>query len=211
MKDQYEMLFPIFVRCSCLTTDKYWMSIFEDLAYNKTPLGSYIKNNALYIRGTKSSVLIDLDDVEKTYDNVYGLLSHELHLMSPLHRLELLDTHHQKIYWAVWKDVRGKNNQDLLIELFTVDMMKKYKLTLTQSKILQSNIHTGILFKSIEKGNITMLNGRIFEIDGIYFDVGNVKYDETLFDFDLVEASIAKPKYKLIGDLWSKYMDKYKK
>jgi len=210
MKHQDEMLHPIFVRCSCLTKDKFWISIFEDLAYNKTPLGSYIKNNALYIRGTKSSVLIDTEDVEKTYDNVYGLFTQQLYLMSPLHRLEMLDTYHEKIHWTVWKDVRGKNNQNLLIELFSVDMMKKYKLTLNQAKILQSNIHTGILFKSIDKNNITMLNGRIFEIDGIYFDVGNVKYDETLFDFDLVESSIAKPKYKLMCDLWGKYINKKK-
>ena len=42
-----EIVYPIFLECCQFTDDKFWENVFEDLAYGKTPYGTYISKDFL--------------------------------------------------------------------------------------------------------------------------------------------------------------------
>ena len=42
-----EIVYPIFLECFQYITDKFWLNIFEDLAYGKAPYGTYISKGSL--------------------------------------------------------------------------------------------------------------------------------------------------------------------
>ena len=42
-----EIIYPIFLECCQFTDDKFWENVFEDLAYGKTPYGTYISKDFL--------------------------------------------------------------------------------------------------------------------------------------------------------------------
>ena len=42
-----EIVYPVFLECCEFSVDSFWENIFEDLAYGKTPYGTYINKNFL--------------------------------------------------------------------------------------------------------------------------------------------------------------------
>ena len=50
-----ELLYPIFLECCQYTSDIFWENIFEDLAYGKTPYGTYVSKNFLICNNKKKN------------------------------------------------------------------------------------------------------------------------------------------------------------
>ena len=42
-----ELLYPFFIDCCAFTEDKFWKSVFEDLAYGIAPYGAYVSKGAI--------------------------------------------------------------------------------------------------------------------------------------------------------------------
>ena len=42
-----ELVYPFFLKCCEYTDDIFWKFVFEDLAYGKSPYGTYITKNFL--------------------------------------------------------------------------------------------------------------------------------------------------------------------
>ena len=85
-----EIVYPIFIECCKHATDIFWENIFEDLAYGKTPYGTYISKDFLSCKYKKKefSYKIERKLPELIYSEVYDLLSNKLGLLSNYEKIK---------------------------------------------------------------------------------------------------------------------------
>ena len=71
-----EIIYPFFIEASKFADDIFWENIFEDLAYGKTPYGSYISKDFLSCNYTNKefSYKIERKDPHILYTEIYNLL-----------------------------------------------------------------------------------------------------------------------------------------
>jgi len=124
-----EIIYPIFLECCQFTDDKFWENVFEDLAYGKTPYGTYISKDFLCCSYKKKefSYKIEKKLPKDVYNDVYDLLTNKLGLLSPLEKSKK-----RKIFKDIeeditesrknWNDIKKKNIKELLIELYVARM-----------------------------------------------------------------------------------------
>lgn len=195
-KSPNEISYPIFLQCVEYCLDKFWSKIFEDLAYCKTPYGVYLNRDCICCGKGKTGVstnILETEDPQKLYTNVYNLMS-KIGIMSPDERLkkqqDFIDIEDSnKANLNKWSDIKKKTIKDLLIELFAVEMKRKYELTIRQTQYLISFICMAMLFKSINSNHIEMESGRISRVTGIDFSNKHVEYDLELYSSDLDESN----------------------
>ena len=74
-----DIVYPIFIECLQFTEDIFWENIFEDLAYGKTPYGTYISKDFLCCKYKKKdfSYKIERKDPKILYEEVYNLLANK--------------------------------------------------------------------------------------------------------------------------------------
>ena len=84
MTGKKDILYPIFLECLQYTTDTFWENIFEDLAYGKTPYGTYINKNFLCCnyKNKEFSYKIEKKNADQLYNDVFNLLAKKLGLLS---------------------------------------------------------------------------------------------------------------------------------
>ena len=128
-----EIVYPIFLECCQYTTDTFWENVFEDLAYGKTPYGTYISRDFLCCSYRKKdfSYKIERKETRKVYEEVHNLLVNKLGLISPQERVKqkkLFDEYENSMRFSrdSWSSIRKKSVKELLIELFVPRMKNKY-------------------------------------------------------------------------------------
>jgi hypothetical protein len=179
-----EILYPVFLECLQFINDAFWENIFEDLAYGKTPYGTYISKDFLCCnyKDKEFSYKIEKKDPETLYNDIYSLLGKKLGILS------LRDKTNRQIDFQNienelkecrknWANIRKKNIKDLLIERYVLNMKTKYSLSYKQSQTLLSTIFIGLVFKVISVKDIKYSDGSITEIDGITFDEKDFKFE----------------------------------
>jgi len=214
-----EIIYPIFLECSPYTTDTFWENVFEDLAYGKTPYGTYISKDFLCCSYRKKdfSYKIERKDAKQVYDEVYKLLNKKLGLSSPQERVrqkkafdELEDS--MRFSRSSWSSIRKKSIKELLIELFVTRMKNKYSLSLKQSRHLLASIVMAMVFKVITSNDIGYEDGGIQAINGISFLKGKVIIERDLHDIKVsVTPTLVLDKKKRMSDNWIKYLKELKK
>ena len=72
-----DIIYPIFLECSQFITDKFWENIFEDLAYGKSPYGTYISKGSLTCKYKDKEFIYKLEkkDPKILYTEIYLLLT----------------------------------------------------------------------------------------------------------------------------------------
>lgn len=85
-----EIVYPIFLECCQYTNDIFWENIFEDLAYGKTPYGTYISKDFLCCnyKDKEFSYKIEKKNSEQLYEDIYLLLAKKLGLLSQRDKLK---------------------------------------------------------------------------------------------------------------------------
>lgn len=213
-----EIVYPIFLECCQFTDDKFWENIFEDLAYGKTPYGTYISKDFLCCSYKKKefSYKIEKKLPKDVYNDVYDLLTNKLGLLSPLEKSKK-----RKIFKEIeediaesrknWNDIKKKNIKELLIELYVTRMKHRYSLTLKQARYLLSIIFVGMIFKVITNKDIQYENGKIEHIDGI--DISHKKIDikKDLYNLENNFTPTIILDKSLMYDNWEKYLKELKK
>ena len=79
------------MECCKYTDDNFWKFIFEDLAYGKSPYGTYITKNFLCCnyKGKEFSYKIDLNKESKIlYDEIFNILHNKFGLLSQKDKLK---------------------------------------------------------------------------------------------------------------------------
>jgi hypothetical protein len=213
-----EIIYPIFLECCQHAEDIFWENIFEDLAYGKTPYGTYISKTFLCCSYKKKefNYKIEKKDSKKMYNEIYTLLTKRLGLLSQSEKiqkkrdfLDLEDT--IKDSRKSWGDIRKKNMKELLIELYVTRMKNKYLLSNNQSKYLLSIILTAMVFKVITAEDIQYSDGRIDSIAGIDFDKKQVLVKRDLYNIQVSFSPHIVVDKKTMSDNWEKYLELLRK
>ena len=176
MTDPAHLIYPIFLQCTSYCIDKFWINIFNNLAYGITPYGSYIYKDTLTYK-TKSdksfSCIIDTDtEPFALYTNVYDLIHTTMGITSPSQRLDMsneFETADDRDR-TDWATIKKKNVKDMLIDLYALKVMNDHGRSMEDTRHLRGFICTAMAFKAITSTDITMMNGRIDSIKGIDFD-----------------------------------------
>lgn len=213
-----EIIYPIFLECCQFTDDKFWENVFEDLAYGKTPYGTYISKDFLCCSYKKKefSYKIEKKLPKDVYNDVYDLLTNKLGLLSPLEKSKK-----RKIFKDIeeditesrknWNDIKKKNIKELLIELYVARMKNKHSLTLKQARYLLSIIFVGMIFKVITNKDIDYKNGKIENIDGIEISHKKIDVKKDLYNLDNNFTPTIILDKNLMYDNWEKYLKELKK
>lgn len=213
-----DIVYPIFIECLQFTEDIFWENIFEDLAYGKTPYGTYISKDFLCCKYKKKdfSYKIERKDPKILYEEVYNLLANKLGLLSSEEKIKKkklfneLETNLRQS-GKNWIDIKKKNVKETLIELYVTKMKHKYSLTLAQSRYLMSIIFIAIVFKVITNKDIEYENGVIHNIKGIDFVKKQIIIEKELYKLETSFAPDIVLDKKLMADSWEKYLKDLKK
>ena len=111
-----DLVYPFFLECCRFATDIFWENIFEDLAYGKSPYGTYISKDFLCCsyRNKDFSYKIEKKDPEVIYNELYNLLSVKLGLLSQSEKVKKRKAfkdmeNTMKDTRKNWNDIKKKN------------------------------------------------------------------------------------------------------
>ena len=212
-----EIIYPFFIECCKYTTDSFWKSIFEDLAYSITPYGVYVNKDFLTCsyKDKEFSYKIQKKDPKELYEDIYNIFRNKLGLMS---RDEIIkkrtDVDNMKDdirKYTQWSNLKKKNIKDLLIEKFALNMKATYSLTLSQTRHLVSIIFLAFIFKILTSDDITINNGNIERIQGIDFQNGKILMTKDIYDISPTIYNDVIIDKKVMSDEWWKYTSSIKK
>ena len=212
-----ELVYPFFLKCCEYTDDIFWKFVFEDLAYGKSPYGTYITKNFLCCnyKNKEFSYKIEPDkDPKQLFENIHRLLFYKFGLMSEKDKLsrrkifENTKNTIEKNCKQDWNNIKKKNIKNIIIENFIIRMKKKYELNNTQSKKLLSIIKVGFIFKNISSSNINYNNGKIISIEGINFEHKKIKIKPEIYNIknEKKDSQIVIDKKKNMYELWEKLL-----
>lgn len=213
-----DIIYPIFLECIEYTSDSFWKTVFEDLAYGKTPYGSYISKDFLCCgyKDKDFSYKIERKDPKQVHDEVYHLFHLRLGILSSKERnKKKLDFN--KMEEDIqddkkkWSDIKKKNIKDLLVEMYVIKMQKKYTLNIKQARYLLSLIFIAMVFKVITSKDIHYNDGEIQSIDGISFSQHKFKLDRKIYNIDNGFSPEIVLEQNLMSKNWEKYLEGLKK
>ena len=208
-----EIIYPVFLECCEFAIDSFWENVFEDLAYGKTPYGTYINKNffCCSYKNKEFSYKIERKEPYELYIDIYNLLTKKLGIFSHKEkikkRVDFNNTETRiKEFRQEWGNIRKKNIKDLLVERYVIDMKNKYSLTIKQAKYLLSIIFIAIVFKVITPKDIEYSDNKIQNIDGIEFTQKNILIKRNIYDIEVCFSPEIFVDKKLMSDNWEKYL-----
>lgn len=214
-----ELIYPVFLETCKYTDDGFWKQVFEDLAYGKSPYGSYITKGFLCCnyKGKEFSYKIDSSDSRRLFDEVFELLSKKLGVESSADKSrkikdfvkvqeEMMEVRNSK-----WSGIKKKSTRDSIIENFIVEMKKKWNLSDNDARRLNSVINISLLFKTISSKDIEYEEGKIKEISNIFFSEGTVEYEFETESAEMPSYAIVFQEKVSFLELWTKYIQDLKK
>jgi hypothetical protein len=213
-----EIIYPVFLECLQFTNDFFWENIFEDLAYGKTPYGTYINKDFLCCnyKDKEFSYKIEKKEPEQLYNDILFLLGKKLGILS------LKDKNNKQIDFKNienelkecrknWSNIRKKNIKDLLIERYVLNMKDKYLLTFKQAQELLSHIFIGLVFKVISVKDIKYSDGVITSIEGITFENKKINMEKNIYDNEIEFRKCIIIDKNEMSENWYKYISNLKK
>jgi hypothetical protein len=213
-----EILYPIFLECLKYINDGFWENIFEDLAYGRTPYGTYITKDILCCnyKDKEFQYKIEKKNPEALYNEIYYLLHKKLGVLS------LRDKANKQLDFQMienelkecrksWSNIRKKNIKDLLIEKFVLDMKLKHSLTYIQAQKLLSNIFIGLIFKVISVKDIEYVGGKIISINGIIFSENEFNFEKNIYDNNIEFRKCILIEKNEMSENWEKYISNLRK
>ena len=209
-----EIIYPVFLECCQHADDSFWENIFEDLAYGKTPYGTYINKNFLCCsyKNKEFSYKIERKDSDELYNDIYNLLKNKLGILSNKEkikkRLDFKNTETRiKEGGQEWVNIRKKNIKNLLVERYVVDMKNKHSLTITQAKYLLSVLFIAIVFKVITSDDIEYSDGKIQNINVIEYSNKKIIIKKNIYDINIDFTLETDNNKKVMSENWEKYLN----
>ena len=175
-----EIIFPHVLYCCKYASEDFWKTLFEDLAYGKSPYGTYIFKDTICCTNKNVNFYYKIDP-KKDPQIIYEELIEQFNKNLNIYSFEELKERKQVYDSTIsnrdeWKTIRKKNVKDQIIEEFVIDNMKTYELCLPESKKLLSIIILAFQFKFLSNKDIEYSDKKIVSIDGISFDTNTVLY-----------------------------------
>lgn len=214
MVGKKEIIYPIFIECTEYTSDTCWRKIFENLAYGKTPQGCYISKNHICSSQKDKEFRYKICKTlssKKIFDDLYSLFHTKLGILSMKQKNNKKKEFNQ-INLEIqnkkdWRDIKKKNIKDTLIELFCINMMKKYCLSYKKTRSLISLIFIAIMFKVISSKDIHYSQNQITKIDGIVFEKNNFHFTQNIYENDIENSPEIIFQQNLMSKNWEKFIE----
>ena len=211
-----EIIFPFLLNCCEHSNDSYWKNVFENLSYGKAPSGTYIHKNFLCCgyKNKDFSYKLENKDPKQLHDDIYFLLKEKLGILSYTekeNKMCLFRNAESKIqtHSHEWSHIRKKNNKDLLLEQYVLELANTHSMSTEQSKKLLSIINISMMLKTITSSDIVYKNDKIIHITGIDFDTDKmtvVKTTTNISHYTSNETELLK-----MSDNWEVFLNKLKK
>jgi len=209
-----ELLYPFFIDCAVYTNDKFWKSIFEDLAYGIAPYGAYVSKGAIMCNYKDKEFMYRIvkKDPAELYNDIYNIFTNKLNVISKeelLQRKEKIDKVQDDV--IDWCAIKKKNFKDILIENWAISIKKKHNLTIKQTRYLISIIFLGLIFKIFTSKDIVIKNGAIETINGIHFTNNKINIERDIYDIQAVSSPDIVTDKLNMSDEWEKYLNTLKR
>ena len=176
-KNTKTIIYPIFEKCSCLTEDKFWVSVFQKCARGKFPRYFYFKNNLLtYRKGNKNKRLKIPKSESMAYINILKFFQEEAGILSKTDGKRRNAENKRKMIENMkdknleWKDVKTDKMKDLLIMEFIDTLCENNNFNQEEKNELITTIKKGFIMKCFTNNNILMEDNKISEISGLKFN-----------------------------------------
>lgn len=192
------ILFPLFLKCYDITTDIYWLNVFEKLAYGKAPFGTYIVDNTLRCNCKNREFVYFIDttkDIRVLFKEITELLSHKLDMKS---------TYQDEVSEPItsWSDIRKKSEKEMYIQLYVIKLLKRYSLSITVAREL--------LFKIIIYTTLNYIsNHNIIYNDNFIDDITNIKIEDNKVIIDKEREVSSHKNTKVISKKLSSKWEKH--
>ena len=180
---KYSILkYPRLLELSLRQENSFWSTIFENLAYGKSPYGCYVTNSHFLVGKNKGCPFTyDLNGINKSLDTLNSEIKHvlttNLNLMSKGDKILKIETFNRLRQTEIknfrkqqWQDIRRKSIRDLLLEMFVVKLSKIHSLDSSSSARLISSLIIAFMFKRISNENVKVENFEITDIKGLKFN-----------------------------------------
>ena len=207
-----EIIYPIFLECCQYAKDKFWEQIFEDLAYGKSPTGTYISKGYISCnyKNREFSFKICRKNSEEIYNELYFLFTEKLGILSYQEKLDKSNqfvAFEKEIQDSKNEMIRKKNMYLSQFENYTISMMKKYNLNLEQTRYLFAVIIFYQSFKVITPEDLHYENDILVSIDGIEFEDGKVKVTRELENSGTISIEECEQVKKMkMSDNWERFL-----
>ncbi len=207
-----EITYPIFLEVAKYAEDHFWRSMFEEMAYEKTPYGCYMSKGFLNcsFKGKEFSYKIQENgDPQKLYEDIITLLKEKLGIFSSSDKLRKIqdfakmEEEIKELKNNKWVGIKKKTSKDFIIENFVIEMKEKYKLSDIKTKQLLGTIMSGLIFKVYTPKDIQYENGKINEINGLEFYPGGYN-SRPLVEMGSCTPIIVIPEKVSLKDAWYK-------
>lgn len=196
-KAQVQIVYPLFSECAALTTDPFWISIFNNAAKGTFPRGfTYYQDRKdqreeslsgisdvpsgsqilTYKRGVKT---FSTDVPSNPADAIVVCISffaRTAGIMSESDQERTKREYDQRmleqtsIRTCTWADIKKKKIRDILIGTFVQKIGQVFELTDKESDQLSTMISIGFLLGYFQSKNVVFDQGRIKAIVGLLFD-----------------------------------------
>ena len=215
---------PIFQQCASLTDDKFWQSIFMDCARDKFPRNFSYKNGLVTHRKGNKILRLEISNspsevftsTKEFFSVTGGILSAQDRKKMQLKEEEKLAEKLRKKEVLTWKSIKSEKMKDVLITEFVADVSEKMNFNEDEKKELITTVKKGFMLKYFKPQNIILEEGKISEIEGLYYDkkTGAYEIDESYIPRKTVKKTdrlgIEKSESKMevnFLDIWSKYLE----
>lgn len=222
-----KVVHDLFDKCSEITDDTYWVSIFKDCSRDKFPRGFFYKNGLMtHRKGNKIKRMVipyspheALSTCISFFKSAAGLMSaNDRKKMQKEEEEKLLETMNDKV--ITWKDIKIERIKELLISEYIRDLALEMNFTEDQKNDLITTVRSGFMLKYFGSKNIQMEGGKISAIEGLVYSNSQNKY---FIDPRLVSKRSVKkvkglgiektgPKCKVhFMTMWEKYLTNLEK
>ncbi|MBL4898383.1 MAG: hypothetical protein JKX76_01920 [Colwellia sp.] len=181
-----EILYPIFLSCIKYVDSKFWISVYENLAYGICPNQAYIsggiiiskiknKEFAWQLNSQKSARAIALE-IKDLFTTNLGLLSQEeKYKQKTLMEEKMLCCEYSND--EDWNSIKKRLGKEFLLEVYVLKKKKEYNLTIEKARQLIASLDIAIMMKDITTDHISIETYFIDEISNITFTNGNFNID----------------------------------
>lgn len=212
------VLYPFLIECCQYTDDKYWKSIFEDLAYGIAPYGTYINKDLLTCNYKDKEFVykIQKKNSKEIFEEIFYVFKSKLNLMS---RDEIIkkrddiekDTNNNNNLLEDWMTIKKKNLKEVMIERYVLDVKKRFSLSIKQAKYLLSIIFLAFTFKIFNPIDVQVKNGKIETIQGLEFEQCKIILKKNIYNIQVNVSPEIFLNTKLMSDEWEKFILALKK
>lgn len=228
-KKEKPVLYPVFERCSQISDDSYWQTIFSDCARGKFPRYFYYQNGLItWRKGNKiDRVLVSEDPTTDDIYDVYNISTDFFRAKAGMYSVadkERMKKEEERLLSEkkckdfIWSNINKKKVKDLLITDYVASLSRDYNLSETEKTDLITTIKSGFLLKYFK--NVEMEDGRITDIEGLVWNDDKERFEiETRYkkkksfkrNYGLgIEIEDKQPPVDFIKE-WEKYLETLEK